>query len=177
MAPLPRFSERNFSLPQTRRVPSGLAPVPPARPIAAGAPSNPICAATGRTFVQTAPALSRTPITPAARPEASTSGASAYRTLKTPSGTLLRLLVDRQQVDRLAAVLRARPRVRARRLESGVPEELCGDHEVGATAHQRRRERMPQHMGGHMVIQPRPRSDARDHLVRAPRTQTAAAAI
>jgi hypothetical protein len=40
-----------------------------------------------------------------------------------------------------------------------VAEQLGGDHQVGAAAHERGRERVPEHVRGHVVVEPAAISD------------------
>ena len=54
------------------------------------------------------------------------------------------LFVDGEQVERACAVFCARPGVDPGRFQAGVAEELGDDHEVGAAAHERRREGVPE---------------------------------
>jgi hypothetical protein len=48
-----------------------------------------------------------------------------------------------------------------------VAEELGDDHEVGAAAHERGRERVPEGMDRRVVVEARGRGDASDDVVRA----------
>ncbi len=48
-----------------------------------------------------------------------------------------------------------------------MPERLGSDHEVGLAAHERGRERVPEHVGGHVVLEAGAVGDAGDHVVRA----------
>jgi hypothetical protein len=48
-----------------------------------------------------------------------------------------------------------------------VAEQLGDDHEVGPSAHERRRERVPEGVDGRVVVETGGRSDAGDDVVRA----------
>jgi hypothetical protein len=86
-------------------------------------------------------------------------------------------VVDGQQADRVGAILGARTRVQPRGLKPRVTEQLRGHYEVGVAAHERGRERMPEHVRGHMLLESGGGSDPGDHVVRAAGAQPAAAAV
>ncbi len=86
-------------------------------------------------------------------------------------------MTDGQQADRVGAILGARTRVQPGGLKPRVTEQLRGHYEVGVPAHERVRERMPQDMRGHVVLESGGGRDPGDHVVRAAGAQPAAAAI
>ncbi len=55
----------------------------------------------------------------------------------------------------------------AGRFQAGVSEELGDDHEVGAAAHERARERVPQDVDGRAVLETGARGNCGDDVVRA----------
>jgi len=77
------------------------------------------------------------------------------------------LFVDEEELERSCAVFCARAGVTAGRFQAGVSEELGDDHEVGAAAHERGRERVPQDVDGRVVLGPGARGDCGDDVVRA----------
>ncbi len=58
-----------------------------------------------------------------------------------------------------------------------MAEQLGGDHEVGAAAHECGGERVSEHVSGHMVVEPAAIGDARDHGVGALGAQPVAALV
>ena len=58
-----------------------------------------------------------------------------------------------------------------------MTEQLRGHYEVGVAAHERGRERMPEHVRGHMLLKPSGGRDPGDHVVHAAGAQPAAAAV
>ena len=77
------------------------------------------------------------------------------------------LFVGEEQVEGSCAVFCVRAGVSARRFKAGVAEQLGDDHEVGAAAHERGRERVPEDVHGRVGVEARGRGDAGDDVVRA----------
>jgi hypothetical protein len=61
--------------------------------------------------------------------------------------------------------------------EAGVTEQLGDDHEVGAAAHERRRERVPRGVHGRVVVEAGGRGDAGDDVVRAAGAEALTASV
>ncbi len=58
-----------------------------------------------------------------------------------------------------------------------MPERLGSDHEVGLAAHERGRERVPEHVGGHVVVEAGAVRHAGDDVVRASGAESVAALV
>ena len=87
------------------------------------------------------------------------------------------LFVDEEQVEGSCAVFCARAGVDPGGFEAGVAEELGDDHEVGAAAHERGRERVPEDVDGRVVVEAGGRGDAGDDVVRAADAESLAALV
>ena len=66
---------------------------------------------------------------------------------------------------------------RARRFEAGVAKQLRRDDEIGLAAHERGRERVPEHVRGHVLVEPGSCRDAGDQVVGAFGAQAPAALV
>jgi hypothetical protein len=77
------------------------------------------------------------------------------------------LLVHDEQVDRFRAVFGAGTGVEPGRFEPRVADEFGGDDQVGVPADKRGGERVSEHVGGDVLVEPVASGDAGDDVVGA----------